>query len=252
MLPERCPVVLTGATGGIGHEIASELARTGIDMILPCRNETKFHALEQTLKAINPAVSLQFIPLDLNRADSVREAAAMLKDTPLAGVLNNAGIMCRSFTLSPDGPETTLNVNYFNTRLLNELLLEQVKPGGALVFTTSLTRLFGVKKNLPETVTAATFSQLGTYALSKKLLTRYAMELAPRAKARGVKVNLCDPGVVDTGIIAMDRWFDPLADIFFRPFIRSAANGARPALRALFAPAADSPRIYTLRRTHLR
>ena len=78
------------------------------------------------------------------------------------------------------------------------------------------------------------------------------MELAPRAKARGVKVNLCDPGVVDTGIIAMDRWFDPLADIFFRPFIRSVANGARPALRALFAPAGDSPRIYTLRRTHLR
>ena len=149
MLPERCPVVLTGATGGIGHEIASELARTGIDMILPCRNEAKFHALEQTLKAINPSVSLQFIPLDLNRADSVREAAAMLKDTPLAGVLNNAGIMCRSFTLSPDGPETTLNVNYFNTRLLNELLLEQVKPRGALVFTTSLTRLFGKKKNLP-------------------------------------------------------------------------------------------------------
>jgi len=33
----------------------------------------------------------------------------------------------------------------------------------------------------------------------------------------------------------MHRWFDPLADLFFRPFTKSPAKGAQPALNALAA-----------------
>ncbi|MCF0207615.1 MAG: oxidoreductase, partial [Bacteroidales bacterium] len=48
-------------------------------------------------------------------------------------------------------------------------------------------------------------------------------------------INASDPGVVNSNMISMHRWFDPLADKFFRPFIKTPAQGAMPAINALFA-----------------
>ena len=48
---------------------------------------------------------------------------------------------------------------------------------------------------------------------------------------------MADPGIVDTDMIRLDRWFDPLTDIFFRPFCNSPARGARPAVNALCSDA---------------
>ena len=60
------------------------------------------------------------------------------------------------------------------------------------------------------------------------------MELARRCP--GLRINLADPGIVDSNMISMGRWFDPLADILFRPFCKSPQKGARPALAALSSP----------------
>lgn len=244
-LPENLPVIVTGATGGIGREIALALARLNVPMILACRSELKYLSLWETLFKTFPEVNVSYLPLDLNDSHSVMETVNILRGRPLAGIINNAGVMMRDFEVSPDGPETTLNVNYFNTRLLNQLLLPQIMPGGSVVFTTSVTRKAGRRDRLPEMVTKHTFGQLRTYALSKKLITNFAAAFVEEARPRRVTVNCCDPGVVDSGMITMHRWFDPLANIFFRPFIRTARNGAVPALRALFSP--RTGRIFTLK-----
>lgn len=250
ILPSGLPVIVTGSTGGIGHEIVRAVALLGHPMILPCRNKKKFDALADAIKKEIPGAELHYIPLDLNDSQSVEAAVRQLKDIRLAGIINNAGIMCRRYSISPDGRETTLNVNYFNTMLLNDALLAQVESGGALVFTTSITRIFVPKHATADSVSKQTFGQLKTYALSKKLITDYAMTLASETSARGIRINCCDPGVVNSGMITMHRWYDPLADIFFRPFIRTARNGARPAVRALLSPLTG--RIFTLRRSHNR
>lgn len=246
--PDTAPVLVTGATGAIGSAIAILLAALGIPMVLGVRSRQKYNALELLLRQQFPDASVEFLELDLNDSNSVTEAVNRLGGRPLAGVINNAGVMMRDFTLSPDGPEETLNVNYYNTRLLNLLLLPEVLPGGAVVFTTSITRLAGHFGNLPTSVTPETFGQLKTYALSKKLITRFAAEFAATAADRGVRVNCTDPGVVDSGMITMHRWFDPLANIFFRPFTRRPSSGAIPAVRALLIP--ESGKIVTLHGIH--
>lgn len=250
ILPSGLPIIVTGSTGGIGHEITRAVARLGHPMILPCRNKKKFETLAKEIREEFPDIKLQYIPLDLNDSQSVKAAVNGLKDTRLAGIINNAGIMCRRYSISPDRRETTLNVNYFNTMLLNNALLAQVERGGALVFTTSITRIFVPDSATADSVSEHTFGQLRTYALSKKLIAVYAMALAVKAAEYGIRVNCCDPGVVNSGMITMHRWYDPLADIFFRPFIRTARNGAVPAVRALLSPL--SGRIFTLRRIHRR
>ncbi len=68
---------------------------------------------------------------------------------------------------------------------------------------------------------------VGPYALTRLLL--FTLELARRTAGR-IGVYAADPGVVDTGMITMHRWFDPLSDLLFRPLIKSPEQGARTAL----------------------
>lgn len=244
-LPSNLPVLVTGANGSIGREICRGLALMGVPLIMACRSERKFADTFGTIFPQAPKMEVTYLPLDLNSSASVTDTVNILGGRPLAAIINNAGTMQRHFSLSADGPETTLNVNYHNTRLLNLLLLPQVAQGGAIVFTTSLTRRVWSGDVLPETVTERSFGQLKTYSLSKALITRFASEFASKAELRGVRVNCADPGVVDSSMITMDRWFDPIANIVFRPFIRTPRNGAVPAMRALLS--SESRRIFTLR-----
>jgi NAD(P)-dependent dehydrogenase (short-subunit alcohol dehydrogenase family) len=235
-LPAGLPVLVTGATGSIGSQIAAILAQLGVPMILGVRNPQKYEVVKEEIAKKYPNVVVEHLHLDLNSSKEVTEAVNTLHGRKLAGIINNAGIMMRDFTLSPDGPETTLNVNFYNTRLLNLLLLENVERGGAIVFTTSITRKAGHFGNLPTSVTPETFGQLKTYALSKKLITRFAADFTAQAEQSGVRVNCTDPGVVDTNMITMHRWYDPLANVLFRPFIRRPVTGAFPAVKALLIP----------------
>lgn len=247
-IPEDLPVLLSGATGSIGSAIAIMLASLGVPMILAVRNRRKYDDLVAILRREFPEVRVEHLHIDLNDSNSVTEAVNELHGRHLAGIINNAGVMMRDFILSDDGPETTLNVNFYNTRLLNLLLLDNVQTGGAIVFTTSVTRKAGHFGNLPTSVTPETFGQLKTYALSKKLITRFASEFAASAAEKGVRVNCTDPGVVDSDMITMHRWYDPLANVLFRPFIRRPSSGALPAVKALLLPV--SRRIVTLRNVH--
>lgn len=244
-IPGGLPVLVTGASGGIGREICRALAQLGVPLIMACRTELRYaDAVGYVLKDV-PDMKSTYLELDLNSSASVLEAVNSLKGVELAGIVNNAGIMQRHFALSADGPETTMNVNYHNTRLLNQLLLPQVARGGSIVFTTSLTRSRWKFSHMPLSVDEKSFGQLTTYSLSKAWITRFAGEFVAEGAKIGVRVNCADPGVVDSSMIKMDRWFDPLADIFFRPFIRTPRNGAVPAMRALLST--ESGRIFTLR-----
>lgn len=244
-LPAGLPVLVTGASGSIGKEICRALMRLRVPLIMACRNERRFADTLGEITRDNPDFSASFLEIDLNNSASVIEAVNKLKGVTLAGIVNNAGTMERHFSLSPDGPETTMNVNYHDTRLLNQLLLTQVADGGCVVFTTSLTRRRWGHRPLPATVSEKSFGQLTTYSLSKAWITRFAAEFVAEGEACGVRVNCADPGIVDSSMIRMDRWFDPIADVLFRPLIRTPRNGAVPALRALFSN--ETGKIFTLR-----
>lgn len=152
---------------------------------------------------------------------------------PIAALINNAGVMNRKFVLTGDGFEQTFQVNYFSAILFTRLLLPAMSPGSRIVFTTSVTRRF--HRLFPGILSpsATTFSQLGTYGESKLALTHYALHLAEILKPRGITVNCADPGVVNSAMITMNRWFDPIADLIFRPLISSPEQGASSALAAI-------------------
>lgn len=244
--------LLTGATGAIGKEIARELAERGENMILAVRNIAKAEELKSELLAEYPQCNdIVTIKLDLAQETSVRDITNLLDAMhigSLKGIINNAGVMNRGYVVDEQHREMTMMVNYHNTRLLVELLKDRVEPEGVIVFTTSLTRFLHRRKDYKVKFTKNEFSQLGTYGRSKRMITEYARCLADEMSAKRVRVNCADPGIVDTGMISMQRWYDPIADLFFRPFIRSPRQGAEPAIRATYTKL--SKKIFCRKRIH--
>ncbi|MDO4755579.1 MAG: SDR family NAD(P)-dependent oxidoreductase, partial [Parabacteroides sp.] len=74
------------------------------------------------------------------------------------------------------------------------------------------------------------FFRIPVYGNSKLALHLFTQELADRIQEKGITVNASDPGIVDTDMITMHAWFDPITDLVFRPLINTPAEGAATAV----------------------
>jgi NAD(P)-dependent dehydrogenase (short-subunit alcohol dehydrogenase family) len=66
--------VVTGANGGLGLEVARELARKGAHVVMAARDHAKAEEARASILAEIPGASLEVVPLDLASLASVREA----------------------------------------------------------------------------------------------------------------------------------------------------------------------------------
>ncbi|MBO5848776.1 MAG: SDR family NAD(P)-dependent oxidoreductase [Bacteroidales bacterium] len=230
---EKSQVIVTGATGSIGGAAVKSLLDKDIPVIMACRNIKKAASQRDVLIKQFPHSEIEIIELELNSLNSIKTFANIIKNQgfKVNKLFNNAGIICRDFSVNEDGYETTVAVNYVGPMYLAKLMIPLMDDGFNIVNTVSVTR--GVSK-LDECffdLDKKKFSQLGTYGKAK-----YALFLSSLTLSENIKngsVNLTDPGVVDSNMISMHRWFDPLADILFRPFCKSPEKGAIPAVNAL-------------------
>src|SRR5215203_4073834 len=106
--------VVTGANGGLGLEVARELARKGGHVVMAARDQAKAEAARASIHHEVPDASLELQPLDLASQRSVREAAAqILAGQPRIDILvNNAGVMAIPERRTEDGFEMQLAVNH--------------------------------------------------------------------------------------------------------------------------------------------
>lgn len=228
--------IVTGTTGSIGSVIAHTLATEGKAVVLACRNRNKAEKQRETLISETGNEDIHCVELDLDNMEAVKVACESIKglNRPIAAIVNNAGVMSRRSAIVADSYEQDFLVNTFSTALFTIQLIPVMEDNGTVVFTTSLTRdVWRLPKIFPK---EKNFGQLATYGRSKRAVTMFSVWLNEQLKSRGIKVNCADPGVVDTGMIAMDRWFDPIADVLFRPLISTPEKGASSALNALKSP----------------
>lgn len=128
--------VITGPTAGIGRRTALELAKHGT-VVLVGRDPAKLADVEQEIRAGGGrAVS---VVSDLSDVVSARRAAAEIAalDLPIAGLLNNAGIMAmRPFT-SAQGWDGVFATDHLGPFALTEALLPSLPDGTNVVFVCS-------------------------------------------------------------------------------------------------------------------
>ncbi|MGN0201850.1 MAG: SDR family NAD(P)-dependent oxidoreductase [Candidatus Cryptobacteroides sp.] len=223
--------IVTGANGSIGCEVVKGLAARGYSVIMACRNMEKGRKAEEQVLQEYPDARLRLAPLDVTSQKSIDAFVSSLEGEELCGILNNAGAKFKDFGLTAEGRERTFAINYFGPKALTEALLPLLQPGSAVVNTISVTAFASRLSEADFRPDSRRFGQLRTYGKSKLALLRYTRELA--AARPDLRVNATDPGVVDSNMITMGRWFDPLADIIFRPLCKPPRKGAVPALNAI-------------------
>ena len=231
---EKNKIIVTGATGSIGLAATKSLLSKDFPVIMACRNIKKANSQRDILIKEFPHSEIDILELDLNSLSSIKMFAENIKNQgfKVDKLLNNAGIICRDFTVNDDGFETTVAVNYIGPLYLSSLMIPLMEDDFNIVNTVSVTRgVSRLDKHFFD-LDKKRFSQLGTYGKAKYALFLSSLTLSENIK--NGRVNLTDPGVVDSNMISMHRWFDPLADVLFRPFCKSPEKGAIPAVNALF------------------
>lgn len=140
--PSKNPVgsqayIVTGPTSGIGRAAAWELSRHGT-VILVGRSPEKLSRLQKQIESKGRnAVS---VVCDFSEITEIRRAAEEIVGLglPIAGLLNNAGIMqIHAPTKTAQGWDTTFATNHLGPFALTEALVRHLADGTNIVFVAS-------------------------------------------------------------------------------------------------------------------
>lgn len=229
--------IITGADGGMGMEITRAVASAGYKIIMACRDPQVAEIKRQSLIQETGNTAIEILSIDLSSLFSVASFANELlrRGERITLLMNNAGTMETARRITEDGLERTVSVNYVGPFLLTRKLLPLMGEGSRVVNMVSCTYAIG-KLTFPDFFLRGkkgAFWRIPIYSNTKLALTLFTIALAEKVKEKGITVNAADPGIVSTKIITMHMWFDPLTDIFFRPFIRTPRQGAATAISLL-------------------
>ncbi|PAF34666.1 3-oxoacyl-ACP reductase [Terribacillus saccharophilus] len=191
-------VVVTGATKGIGREIALTFARHGASLIVNGRNRERLAALQNDIQ--NEGSTCSIVSGDASSPETVNQIKEIInaKFQRVNILVNNAGMNTRTPTL-----QTTLNdwENVIRTNLTSAFLTSQS------VLPFMIENKQGVIINISST-TANTPHKNATpaYGASKAALNYLTMHLAYEMACHNIRVNAICPGPIETDMT--EQWDD--------------------------------------------
>ncbi|HYH87415.1 MAG TPA: SDR family oxidoreductase [Pyrinomonadaceae bacterium] len=194
MSEQKMTALVTGASGGIGLELARLLAADGNDLVLVARSGDKLARLAEELSGKH-GVAARVLVADLARPDAPREIFDDLREkgVGVGALINNAGF--GSYGL------------FAETDLRSELDLLQVN----IVALTHLTKLFlpqmiarrrGYVMNVASTAAFQPGPLMAVYYASKAYVLSLSEALANECEGTGVVVSALCPGPTETGFVA--------------------------------------------------
>lgn len=187
--------VITGASSGIGYELARECAEHGFDLLLAAEDESIFSA-KDVLHSLVPTVHIQSVKVDLATSDGVERLVQTIRsmNRPIEALLLNAGVGVGGAFVGGTDLDEEMNIIRLNVmapvQLAKHLLPEMVARGqGRVLFTSSI---------------AATGPGpfLAVYAASKAFVQSFAEAICNELKDSGVTVTALMPGATDTHFFA--------------------------------------------------
>jgi short-subunit dehydrogenase len=204
--------VVTGASSGIGLELARQFAANGFDLIVAADGAD----IHDTAKALDA----DGIQVDLTTPEGVTELYAQLRRRPIAVLALNAGITARSDDLERELALIDLNVR--STVHLARLVTREMaaRGRGRVLFTSSIV------ESMPGPNQAA-------YNASKAFVASFGVGLRAELRERGATVTVLEPGPTETPIFAKAGQEDtPLGASDHKD---DPADVAREAFRAVMA-----------------
>ena len=182
--------IVTGASQGIGEEIAKRLARD-YEMILLARNEDKLKAVQEAI--VNEHGKACFFKCDVSNTASINETLDTILvdfENRIEVIVNNAGIGGPFHTtdlVSQSEWDSVFDTNVKSAFLFCKRLLPIMKAngGGRVVNISSILGILGG-------------TQSSTYAASKHALVGYTKSIAQEWATFNITCNVISPGFIQT------------------------------------------------------
>lgn len=230
-------IVVTGATSGIGEEIAHQLGRAGAALVLGCRDVGKGERVATRILAEGGTREVAVLPLDAASQQSIHDFSGAYRQRwdRLDVLVNNAGLGHGRRLETPEGLELVFATNvlgYHRLSLALSDLLVRSAPSRVVVVAST----FAGNLDLDDLQwTRRPYEELAAYAQSKACNRLFSWALARRLAQDGVTVNAMAPGFVpQTGL---SRNLSPdLRDAYSRRTGRSVAQGADTAVWLAVSP----------------
>jgi short-subunit dehydrogenase len=183
-------VLITGASSGIGRELARCFAESGADLVLVARREDRLRKLGQKLTS-QYGVKVRFLAKDLARPTAAREIADELQNggVQVAVLVNNAGFGDRGSFVQLD-LERQMNMVQVNVSAATELT-HRFLPG-------TLRNGRGGILNVASTAAFQPGPWLSVYYAAKAYTLHFSEGLAEELAGTGVSVTCLCPGPTET------------------------------------------------------
>ena len=186
--------LITGASSGIGRDIAKELSKKGYDLILVARDLEKLNELKSELKT-----NTEILSMDVSRTENCKQLHEKYKDIDI--LVNNAGFGdCGYFTDTNLEKEIQMiNTNIIGYHVLTKLYLKDMKEknSGKILNVASIAGF------MPGPLMA-------TYYSTKSYVVRLSESIREelRREKSNVQISILCPGPVNTN-------FNKVADVQF-------------------------------------
>jgi len=277
--PKHELAIVTGATGGIGSQIATDLAHKGYDVVIAARNikmgEELVENIQDELKQVHTSSSskdqdedelptIRFVEYHADDPQSAISMASSVKEmkSPLTVLINNAGIMGKSKQMS-------MRVNLLGPVWLTFALLPQMITKGTVINVGSSAHLRATsvidedlipsessgekeKQSYIDTLPGVADDDLSTYAASKLALMQFSTLLRQwLSKNNNTSIQVIDahPGLVWTPLLRNhigDKAVNTLTKTGIANLIyKSSSEGAAAIVSALnYSAPVTSDQVY--------
>lgn len=192
--------LITGASSGIGRDMAREMAGLGYDLALVARNQEGLEKLKEELEQIYPSVKIGIIILDLSIEENCYKLYKKVKNVDI--LINNAGfgLFGKFENTDLEKEVKMINTNVTAYHILMKLYLKDMieKDSGHILNTASIAGF------MPGPL-MATYYATKNYIVS---LTRAVNKELEKQNSH-VKISLLCPGPVDTN-------FNNIANVKFK------------------------------------
>ncbi len=223
--------LITGASTGIGHELAKVFAAEKFNLVLIARNEARLQKVADELRAQH-GTETKILVKDLFLPNAPQEIFEALRDTPIAVLVNNAGFGWRGTFAECDLQQHALDMMHVNMDSLVALTRLFTPP--------MLARKQGRILNVASTAAFQPGPFANIYFATKSFVLSFSIALAEELAGTGVSVTALCPGSTRTefferaGMQNLRKdWHMMDADVVARAGYRGLMRGKRVVIPGL-------------------
>jgi short-subunit dehydrogenase len=185
--------LITGASSGIGYELAKVFARNGFNLVLVARNRERLETAAEVLSG-EYLVDCHVISADLSLVSDVEKVYKRVHESNLgvSVLVNDAGIGSYGPFLETDFKKESemINLNVLGLSYMTRLFAADMVVSGS-----------GKVLNVASTTGFWPVPHMSVYAATKAYVISFSQALASELKGTGVNVSVLCPGAVDTGFL---------------------------------------------------